>query len=302
MGTIVTYPREKFKNGQPSFADMKDEQDREILARVLLENVRNWIDSDEEVMGNMAGGSSAAPPPVLTEEECAAMAEAGEGTMGHTCIIDDIADLDLYEKYMYPPLRMPKKPQLMVSYWDMNNKPVNFIEGRIMVKALCPDGIESWLVINVPVPNFYTAVEGNCWGWPKYVCDEMNVAKEHSDCIYEGKPSLTLDFSPGGLDDATIQELKENGTEMGNTVSFHIPTMSVGKNTLLRQGSGPSDVGKGLYYAEWDAGMIKVWGRPEDQWSALLPENCEVPGVWQRTIRTGAHQGGGMRKVKEHNN
>ena len=67
MGTIVTYPREKFKNGQPSFADMKDEQDREILARVLLENVRNWIDSDEEVMGNMAGGSSAAPPPVLTE-------------------------------------------------------------------------------------------------------------------------------------------------------------------------------------------------------------------------------------------
>ena len=78
--------------------------------------------------------------------------------------------------------------------------------------------------------------------------------------------------------------------------------MSVGKNTLLRQGSGPSDVGKGLYYAEWDAGMIKVWGRPEDQWSALLPENCEVPGVWQRTIRTGAHQGGGMRKVKELNN
>ena len=48
--------------------------------------------------------------------------------------------------------------------------------------------------------------------------------------------------------------------------------------------------------------MIKVWGRPEDQLSALLPENCEVPGVWQRTIRTGAHQGGGMRKVKELNN
>jgi len=297
MGTIVTYPKEKFVDGQPSFATMKDEQDREILARVLLENVRNWIDSDEEVMGNMAGGSRPAAPPVLTEEECAEKAAAGEGTMGHTTIIEP-ADLDLYRSYMYPPLTMPAKPEVMVSYWDMNNKPVNFIEGRIMVKVMCPDGIESWLVINVPVPNFYTAVEGNCWGWPKYVCDEMTVAMEHSECIYEGKPSLTMDFTPGGVDEATIQQIKANGTEMGNTVSFHIPTGGVGTQTLLRQGSGPSDVGKGVYYAEREFGMVTTWGRPEDKWSGLLPENCVTPAVWQRTIRTGAHTGGGMRKVR----
>ncbi len=62
----------------------------------------------------------------------------------------------------------------------------------------------------------------------------MTVEKDHSE--YEGKPSLTMDFTPGGVDDATIKQLKENGTEGGNTVSFHI---NGGGMTLLRQGLGP---------------------------------------------------------------
>ena len=116
---------------------------------------------------------------------------------------------------MYPPLRMTEKPQVMVSYWDMNQTPVNFIEGRVMVETLCSDGFESWLVIWVPVPNFYAALEGNCWGWPKYVADEMTVERQRSEVIYEGKASLSMDFTPGGVDEATIRQLKENGTEGG---------------------------------------------------------------------------------------
>ena len=44
MGTMVTFPREKHASGeQMRFPDMKEEQDREILARILLENVANWV-------------------------------------------------------------------------------------------------------------------------------------------------------------------------------------------------------------------------------------------------------------------
>ena len=153
------------------------------------------------------GGGGGTPRPALTDEECAELAKAGAGSYGH-CTIIEPADLDVYESYMYAPLAMPEKPEVMLSYWDMNRGVAPFMEGRVMVKALCPDGIESWLVISVPVPNFYTCVEGNCWGWPKYVCDEMTVEKDHSEVIYEGKVRLSMDFTPGGLDEAAIEKLK----------------------------------------------------------------------------------------------
>ena len=125
----------------------------------------------------------------------------------------------------------------------------------------------------------------------------MTVERDHSEVIYEGKPSLTMDFTPGGVDEATIQELKEIGTEGGNTISFHMATGGVGTPTLMRQGTGPRVGDDRNYYAEWEAGMIKTWGRPEDKWSHLLPENCVTPGVWMRRINRGGARGGGMRKV-----
>ena len=209
--------------------------DREILARILVENVARWIDDDsrDEIV-NM--DLPRAPSKRLTVEEAEEMAKRGEGTFGHTTVIEP-TDLDLYESYMYPPLTMPDKPEVMVSYWDMNRGPVNFMEGRVMVKAKCPDGIESWLVISVPVPNFYTAVEGNVWGWPKYVCDEMTVEHDRSEIIYEGKVRLSMDFTPGGVDEDTIQQLRDRGTEGGNTCSFHVKG---GGMQLIRQGTGRS--------------------------------------------------------------
>ena len=293
MGTLVTFPREKHarcKQMRPS--DVKTEEDQMILTRVRRENVARWIDSDEDVLIGMGIGGK--PSPRLSDEECQELAKAGAGSWGH-CTVIDPADLDVYESYMYAPLRMPEKPEVMVSYWDINRGPAPFMEGRVMVKALCPDGIESWLVISVPVPNFHTCLNGNCWGWPKYVCDEMTVEKEHSEVIYEGKVRLSMDFTPGGVDEATIKKLKAQGTEGGNTISFAIDG---GGGCLMRQGRGPVDVGQNTYYAEWEAGMIKTFMRPEDKCSRLLPENCVTPGFWQWTIGRGGGSGGGMFKVK----
>ena len=293
MGTLVTFPREKHARGeQMRPSDVKTEEDQMILTRVRRENVARWVDSDEDVLIGMGIGGK--PSPRLSDEACEELAKAGAGSYGH-CTIIEPADLDLYESYMYAPLRMPEKPEVMVSYWDINRGPAPFMEGRVMVKALCPDGIESWLVISVPVPNFHTCLNGNCWGWPKYVCDEMTVEKEHSEVIYEGKVRLSMDFTPGGVDEATIKKLKAQGTEGGNTISFAIDG---GGGCLMRQGRGPVDVGQNTYYAEWEAGMIKTFMRPEDKCSRLLPENCVTPGFWQWTIGRGGGSGGGMFKVK----
>jgi len=298
MGSLTTFPKDRFIDGKHVPADEENVADRMIRARVACHNVADWIDSDEMV--SSMGRAKGADPVILTQEELEAKAAAGDGTYGHTAVFEP-ADVELYKTFMYPPLRMPEKPEVMVSYWDMNDGTVTrFMEGRIMVKALCPDGIESWLVISVPVPNFHTCLEGNRWGWPKYVCDEMTVERDHSECIYEGKPSLTMDFTPHDFDEATIKQLEERGTEGGNTISFHMSIHSAGLPTLMRQGSGHKSKDEdGTYYAEWEAGMVKIWGRPEDKWSRLVPENCEVPGAWMRRIRTGANAGGGMRKISE---
>ena len=239
MGTLVTFPREKHARGeQMRPSDVKTEEDQMILTRVRRENVARWVDSDEDVLIGMGIGGK--PSPRLSDEACEELAKAGAGSYGH-CTIIEPADLDLYESYMYAPLAMPEKPEVMVSYWDINRGPAPFMEGRVMVKALCPDGIESWLVISVPVPNFHTCLNGNCWGWPKYVCDEMTVEKERSEAIYEGKVRLSMDFTPGGLDEATVKKLKAQGTEGGNTISFAIDG---GTGCLMRQGRGPVDVGQ----------------------------------------------------------
>ena len=293
MGTLVTFPREKHARGkQMRPSDVKTEEDQMILTRVRRENVARWVDSDEDVLIGMGIGGK--PSPRLSDEACEELARAGAGSYGH-CTIIEPADLDLYESFMYAPLAMPEKPELMVSYWDINRGPAPFMEGRVMVKALCPDGIESWLVISVPVPNFHTCLNGNCWGWPKYVCDEMTVEKEHSEAIYEGKVRLSMDFTPGGLDEAMIEKLKAQGTEGGNTISFAIDG---GGGCLMRQGRGPVDVGQNTYYAEWEAGMIKTYMRPEDKCSRLLPENCVTPGFWQWSIGRGGGPAGGMFKVR----
>ena len=140
MGKIVTFPREKHASGeQMRFTDMKSEEDRAILARILLENVARWVDDRDRdvIVGMDMGGGGGTPRPALTDEECAELAKAGAGSWGH-CTIIEPADLDLYESYMYAPLAMPEKPEVMVSYWDMNRGVAPFMEGRVMVKALCP--------------------------------------------------------------------------------------------------------------------------------------------------------------------
>lgn len=293
MSTIVTFPREKHASGrQMAVSEVKNNQDRMIFARILLENVARWIqDPTRDEIVNMDLDMPERPP--LTPAEVEEMSNSGAGTFGHTTVIEP-ADLDLYESYMYPPLAMPAKPEVMVSYWDMNN-PVPFLEGRIMVKALCPDGVESWLVISVPVPNFHTALEGNCWGWPKYVCDEMTVSHDRSEVIYEGKVRLAMDFTPGGVDAATVAQLKERGTESGNTVSFHIDG---GGMCLIRQGRGNGSGRQKMHFAEWQAGMIRTTMRRSDRWAGLIPEDCVTPGVWQRSFGLGGGGGGVMCKVK----
>ena len=287
MGTVVKIPKEKRK-----WVSTKDQMDRMVLARILIENVQRWIDDPtRDRIVNMGFGSRTSPK--LSPDKIEEMVKAGAGMEAIHTVIEP-ADLELYRSYMYPPLSMPEKPEVMISYLDANGPVVPFLEGRIMVKAKCPDGIESWLVISVPINEFYTALEGVSWGWPKYVADEMMVSPTRSEVIYEGKVRLSLDFTPGGVDEATVKELEARGRwEGNNSCSFHVG------GVLIRQGTGSTVGHEDVKYVEWQAGMVKTYIRPEDRFAGLIPANCVTPGVYEKSFGTGGRGGGGgMFKVK----
>lgn len=280
MTTMVGIPKEKVEAGLADIGKIEDLEGRQVMSRIIIDRVRQWIeDPTRDELVNYDRGPNLQP--ALSPEEMEKRVKAGAGVFGISTVIEP-TNLELYRSYMYPPLSMPEKPEVMISYWDMNNPVVPFLEGRVMVKAMCPDGKESWLVISVPVPNFHTALEGNCWGWPKYVADEMTVTPTKAEVIYEGEVRLSLELTPGGLDEATEKELKERGRfEMGNTVSFHVHK---GGGCLMRQtgrGGGPPKV------TEWQTGMVKVYVMPQEPWAGLIPANSVTPGVYQKFIGTG---------------
>ena len=101
MGTIVTYPREKHADGKKfNFRNVKTDLDRAIMARILLENVRKWVaDPTRDAIFNM-DLDMGEPGQELTSEQIEEMDKAGEGSFGHTTIIEPY-DLELYESCMY---------------------------------------------------------------------------------------------------------------------------------------------------------------------------------------------------------
>jgi len=277
MVTTVTIPKEKTKG--VSRADIKDELDRLVLSRIIIDRVRQFVeDPGTDELLNMGGGTRPALPPEKVDE----MAKAGVGTSGIFTAVEP-ADLELYRSFMYPPLSMPDKPEvgvILVDYNHTGNPVMRYQEGFVSVKAMCPDGKEGWLVLSMPVPTFYHCLEGNCWGLPKYVADEMTVTPTKAEVIYEGEVRLSLELTPGPVEEDE-GALRARIAVAMSAVTFH-PTK--GGACLIRwfgRGGGPPRV------AEWQTGMVKVYVRPEDPWAGLIPANSVTPGFHQRVVGGG---------------
>jgi len=277
MVTTVTIPEDKAK--PVGVNEVKDQEEYLARCRALMDVTGAFIaDPTQDELINWGAGPGAVPK--LSAEELEKQIKAGTGSAGISLMVEP-ADLELYRSFIYPPLSMPEKPEVGVSLWDFNrpNPITRFQEGRVTVKAMCPDDKENWLVISVPVPNLLMCYMGVVWGWPKYVADSMTVTPTRAEVIYEREVRLSLEFNPGGVNEAA---LKERGIfEFGKECSFHVDK---GGTCLFRITSRGGESYKAV---EWQAGMVKVYMRPEDPWAGLIPANSVVPGVYQRFLATG---------------
>ena len=222
-----------------------------------------------------------------TPEEFDQLIAVGAGTQGLFTVIEPV-DLDLYRSFLPAPLEMPERPLVGCTLLDMNREASTLTrsqEGRITVKGLCPDGIESWLLLSVPVSYLYHTGEGVVWGWPKYVSDEMTFTREKAEVRYDSSVRYSLDFTPGPVDDeAALRGIGK--VEGGNSLSWH---WLAGGSSLMRGMGGRG--GEPSTELAWETGMVKVYMRPEDRWSGLIPEGSTTPGFYSRWCGGGGGDG-----------
>ena len=250
-------------------------------SRAVMEQIAEFInDPDQKEFYDWGRGpgdlqQAFNPSPKNVEEKI----KDGDGTAGIFTVISP-ADLDLYRSLLPAPLTMPEEPMVGVTLLDINplGSSLNrYQEGRVTIKAMCPDGVESWFVISIPVADLLVCYMGVVWGWPKYMADQMSLTRDRAEVIYEGEVRLSLDFAPGPVEDEAA--LKALGrVEAGNTVSFH---WRQGGACLVRQESRGSTSPTVL---DWQAGMVKVYMRPQDPWARLIPRNSTTPGFYSKII------------------
>lgn len=280
MVTTVAIPKERLRPAEG--ADIKDEPARLVRGRTTVDLSRQFIDDpDADELLNFGAGPNTAQP--LPPEKVDELVKAGIGTSGIFTVVEP-ADLELYRSYMYEPLSMPEKPEvavLLVDYNHTGNPVTRYQEGFVSVKAMCPDGKESWLVVSMPVSNLLTCYIGVAWGLPKYVADEMSLTPTRAEVKYEGELRLSLELTPGPVDETDDALRGRIAIAMGNALTFH---PSRGGTCLIRwfgRGRG------GARVAEWQTGTVRVYARPEDPWAGLIPANAATSGFFQRITATG---------------
>jgi len=271
-------------------ADKRAMQLKLSRSRIGLDRVEQFAnDPNETWLVNHGRGPGQKLVPAPSEQQLEELIQQGCGTQGIFTVIEP-ADLDLYRSLLPAPLKMPAHPIVGATLLDMNpGNPTNrFQEGRLSIKCLCPDGLESWLVISTPVPFNLQCREGVIWGWPKYVADQISFSREENsaraEVVYQGEERYFLAFTAGAVQDE--EALKALGrVEGGNTVSWH---WIQGGAVLMRQGRGPGfDTGPEPRIIDWQAGQVTVHIRQSDKWAGLIPEDSVTDGYYQKFIGGG---------------
>ena len=279
MVTTVTIEKEKAKPA--AAAGIRDWQEYLVSCRAVMDRTKAFFDDPTtDEMVNWGAGPGTVPK--LPRETVERMVKAGIGTSGIFTAVEP-ADLNVYRSYMHGPLTMPARPEVAAILVDYNrgSELTRYQEGFVSVKAMCPDGRESWLVVSMPVPNLLMCYTGVAWGLPKYVADEMTVTPTKAEVKYQGDVRFSLELAPGPVEESEDALRARVTAAMGNALSFH----PLNGGACLFRWFGRS--GGGARFEDVRTGMAKVHVRPEDPWSRLFPAAPVTPGLFQRTIATG---------------
>jgi hypothetical protein len=261
----------QYASAGPTAATVESEADRLVDGRCRVARLQQFV-------ADPSRREMTVPSAPLTTEQVA----SGLGSSGIFTIVEP-PDLDLCRSYIPDPLQMPAVPQVALALVDFNrgNPVTRYPEGWVMVRATRPDsGQNLWIVASMPVANVLTAYIGLVWGLPKYVADEMTIARDRAEVIYEGNVRFSLELRPGSVSDEPV--LRDHTGAIHELGHFQphagkqgiVPIHSFGRGTQIET-------------AEWESGTVKAYISPDDPWAGLIPSGSESPGVFQRVADMG---------------
>ena len=204
-------------------------------------------------------------------------------------------DPSLYRKLLPEPFAMPSQPVVMIFVadyvrvvpWPMTR----YQEWSILLKSKW-NGEEGWYSVTMPVTKWVAMSGGRYLGFPKYVADEITLARREETRVatakYKGVVQLAIEFHPG-----TTRELAPWEKELAENESF----FKGDAHQLVPPGRGPRAqkiILRHVTQAKWspEQGMIHVRVDPSESWAGLVPDEGVFPGTYN-------HFNGGINLIAE---
>jgi hypothetical protein len=196
-------------------------------------------------------------------------------------------DPSLYRKLLPEPFVMPSRPVVMIFVadyirvvpWPMTR----YQEWSILLKCEWK-GKEGWYSVTMPVTRWVAMSGGRYLGFPKYIADEIMLARSGETRVatakYKGVVQLALEFHPG-----TTRTLASWEKELADNESF----FKGDAYQLVPPGRGPrvqKVILRHVVQPKWspEQGMIRVRVDPGESWVGLVPDEGVFPGSYNHFI------------------
>jgi len=197
-------------------------------------------------------------------------------------------DSSLYRKLLPEPFTMPSQPivtvfvadYIRVVPWPMTR----YQEWSVLLKNEWK-GEEGWYPVTMPVTKWVPMKGGRYLGFPKYIVDEIILARSGETRVatakYKGTVQLVLEFHPG-----TTRQLAPWEKELADNESFFKKGET---HQLVPPGRGPQAqkvILRHVTQPKWspEHGMIRVRVDPSESWARLVPDEGEFPGTYNHFI------------------
>ena len=191
-------------------------------------------------------------------------------------------DPSLYRKLLPEPFEMPSQPVVTVYVvdhvrvfpWPM----VPCQDWSVQLKSEWK-GEEGWYSVTMPVTRWFPVISGRYVGFPKYIVDEITLARSGETRVAtaknKGVVQQALEFHPG-----TTRQLAPWEKELAENKSFFKGDVHV----LVPPGRGPRAqkiILRHVTPPKWspEHGMIRVAVDPSESWAGLVPDEAEFPGT-----------------------
>lgn len=197
-------------------------------------------------------------------------------------------DPSLYRKLLPKPFAMPSRPVVMIYVVDFIRvrwplTMARYQEWSVLLKSVWKRE-EGWHAVTMPITSWIAMLAGRLIGFPKYVTDEITLARRGETRVatakYKSVVQLALEFHLG-----TTRRLASWEKELAeNEEFFQMPA-----HQLVPPGRGPrvlKVIGRHVTQPKWtlEHGMIRVRVDPSESWAGLVPDEGEFPGTYHHLI------------------